>query len=80
MNYISIKLFFKKSLEEDFPGASVVKMLCVHCRGCGFNPWLGELRSHKLHSMVKKKNKKKTKNMTLKLEENYKQTQLTKKC
>ena len=76
MNYISINLFFKKNdLEEDFPGDSMVKILCFHCRGYGFNPWLGELRSHKLYSMAKQKKK-----MTLKLEENYKQTQLTKKC
>ena len=26
----------------DFPGDSVVKTLSFHCRGCEFNPWLGE--------------------------------------
>ena len=25
----------------DFPGGPVVKTLCFHCRGRGFNPWLG---------------------------------------
>ena len=26
---------------KDFPGGPVVKTLCFHCRGLGFNPWLG---------------------------------------
>ena len=26
---------------RDFPGAPGVKALCFHCRGHGFNPWLG---------------------------------------
>ena len=25
----------------DFPGGPVVKTLCFHCRGCGFNPSSG---------------------------------------
>ena len=27
----------------DFPGGSVVKTLCFHCRGHGFDPWWGDL-------------------------------------
>lgn len=29
-----------------FPGSLVVETLCLQCRGLGFNPWLGEVRSH----------------------------------
>lgn len=25
----------------DFPGSPVVKTPCFHCRGLGFDPWLG---------------------------------------
>ena len=25
---------------QDFPGRSVVKTPCFHCRGCGFDLWL----------------------------------------
>ena len=28
----------------DFPGGSVVKTLCFHCRGHGFDPWWGDLK------------------------------------
>ena len=30
----------------DFPSGLMVKTLCLHCRGCRFDPWLGKLRSH----------------------------------
>ena len=30
-----------KMLLGDFPGGPVVKTLSFHCRGCEFNPWLG---------------------------------------
>ena len=30
-----------KPLVEDFPGGPVVKTLCFHCRGHGFDPWSG---------------------------------------
>ena len=30
----------------DFPRGPMVKTLCLHCRGCRFDPWLGKLRSH----------------------------------
>ena len=36
----------------DFPGGPVVKTLCFHCRGRGFDPWGG--RSHMLCSLAKK--------------------------
>ena len=29
-----------------FPDDPVVQILCFHCRGCGFNPWLRQWRSH----------------------------------
>ena len=35
-------------LSMDFPGGPVVKTLHVHCRAHGFNPWSGDLRSHRL--------------------------------
>ena len=31
----------KEMNPRDFPGGQVVKTQCFHCRGCGFNPWLG---------------------------------------
>ena len=34
------KLFSSKTFRE-FPGGPVVRTLCFHCRGCGFNPWSG---------------------------------------
>ena len=30
-----------KHLSRDFPGGPVVKTLCFHRRGCGFDPWSG---------------------------------------
>ena len=30
----------------DFPGDPVVRMLCFHSRRQGYDPWLGNLRSH----------------------------------
>ena len=35
---------------QDFPGGPVVKTQHFHCRGVGFDPLLGELRSHMPHS------------------------------
>ena len=37
-----------------FPGSPVVKTPCFHCRGCGFDPWSGKLRSHMPRDTVKK--------------------------
>ena len=37
----------------------MVKTLCFHCRGHGFHPWSGELRSHIPCCIVKTKKKKK---------------------
>ena len=31
--------------EEEIPGGPVVRTLRFHCRGDGFDPWLGNLRS-----------------------------------
>ena len=40
--------------ERAFPGGLVVSTLRFHCRGHGFDPWLGELRSCKPCSTAKK--------------------------
>jgi len=45
----------KKKKEGDFPAHPVVKTLCFHCRGHGFEPWWGT-RSH-MPSTPKKKKK-----------------------
>ena len=31
---------FKES-SGDFPGVPVIKTIYFECRGCGFDPWLG---------------------------------------
>lgn len=36
------QLCLKKSPPGDFPGVPVIKILCFHCRGCGFDPWSGK--------------------------------------
>ena len=38
---------FKRARFWEFPGGPVVKTLRFHCRGRGFNPWSGNLRSPK---------------------------------
>ena len=39
---LSIKVDSRtKSETGDFPGGPVVETLCFHCRGRGFDPWLG---------------------------------------
>ena len=40
---------------QDFPSGPVVEAPGFHCRGHGFDLWLGKLRSH-MH-MIKPKNK-----------------------
>ena len=40
---------------RDFPGGPVVKTLHFQCRGCGFHPWSGKLRSHMPHDTAKRK-------------------------
>ena len=45
----------KNLLYRDFLGGSVVKTLRFHCRGYGFHPWSGELRSQMLRGTAKKK-------------------------
>ena len=42
----------------DFPGGPVVRTPCFLCRGCGFDPLSGELKSHKPPGGAKKKKKK----------------------
>ena len=43
-----------KNTARDFPGSPVVKTLWFHIRGHGFDPWLGNLRSH-MHGQEKEK-------------------------
>ena len=45
----------KETKAQDFPGSPVVKTLCFHRRGCGFDSWSGKF--HMLHSAAKKKKK-----------------------
>ena len=40
-----------------FPGCPVVKILHFHCRGLGFDPWLGKF--YMLWGVAKEKNKNK---------------------
>ena len=44
--------------EGDFPAHPVVKTLCFHCRGHGFEPWWGT-RSHMPSTAKEEKKKKK---------------------
>ena len=48
-----------KSLHGDFPGGAVVKNLCFHCRGRGFDPCLGTKILHAVQC-GQKQNKTKT--------------------
>ena len=41
----------------DFPGGPVVKTPHSHCRGHGFDPWSGKLRSHMPCGSAKSKNR-----------------------
>ena len=34
----SANVFFKEVYIGNFPGSLAVKILCFHCKGCGFNP------------------------------------------
>ena len=34
-------IFYVKITSWDFSGSPVVKILCFHCKGCGFNSWSG---------------------------------------
>ena len=51
------QLNYKQKSCQDFSGGPVVKTLCFHCRGHGFDPWLGN-RFHMSHDVVKKIKKK----------------------
>ena len=55
-------------LEREFTGGPVVRTLHFHCWVPSFNPWLSNLRSHKMHGMAKKESEeKKKKNLSLSL-------------
>ena len=44
-----------KTQPWDFPGSPVIKTgPSFHCKGQGFDPWLGELRSHMPFGVAKK--------------------------
>ena len=45
----------------DFPGGLVVKILSFHCKGHGFNLWLGGWESSICHTVLPKKKKGKKK-------------------
>ena len=47
--------FKLKEKRRDFPGGPAVMTPHFHCRGHGFDPWLGELRSHMPCGKRKKK-------------------------
>ena len=51
-----LDLRYKGKESWNFPGGSVVKILCFHCRGHGFHPWLGKF--HVLNSVAKKRKRK----------------------
>ena len=49
---------FRRVGVPEFPGSSVVKILCFHCRGHGFSPWWGpHVLYHMLWSPQKRKRK-----------------------
>ena len=50
IGYLILKNSFR-----DFPGGPMVKTLCFHYRGHGFDPWSRELRSHMPCGTAKKK-------------------------
>ena len=47
-------------MKMEFPGSAVVRALCSHCQGPGFDPWSGELKkkSHKMPQVQPKKKKR----------------------
>ena len=55
---------------SEFPGRPVVRTLRFHCQGPRFNPWIMELRSHKLCGAAKKKKKKRKSKKYLETREN----------
>jgi len=34
------------TMKMEFPGSAVVRALCSHCQGPGFDPWSGELKKN----------------------------------
>ena len=53
------QLFELQKVSWKFSGCSGVRDLGFHCQGSRFNPWLGELGSHKLCGTAKKKKREK---------------------
>ena len=53
---VSSRKNFSENLRKDFPGGPVVRTLCFHCWGCGFNP-CGELGSYMTRGAAKTKPK-----------------------
>ena len=47
-----------KPFSRDFPGHPVVKTPCFHCRGHGFDPWLGIMILHAACSAAPQKTHK----------------------
>ena len=45
---------------RDLPGGTVVKTLPFHCRGQGFNPWLGNKKKKNPKNKQKKRNSHET--------------------
>ena len=61
--FISVASQIQKSFV--LPGGPVVKAPGVHCRGCGFDPWSGELGSYMLHGSPRPKKKKTQKKISI---------------
>ena len=51
------QLLILKNNSGDFPGSPVVKTLCFHCTGHGFDPW-SENEDPTCHAVCSKKKKK----------------------
>ena len=51
------QLLILKNNSGDFPGSPVVKTLCFHCTGHGFDPW-SENEDPTCHAVWSKKKKK----------------------
>ena len=45
----------KENNYREFLGGPAVRTLCLHCRGHGLYPWVGEPRSHKPQGAAKNK-------------------------
>ena len=52
-----LRFYNVKMKTWDFPGGPLIKTLSSQCKGHRFDPLIGELKFHTLHSMAKKKKK-----------------------